>query len=150
MATPFFTQYPTLATLMMGSRGIECFDFAQLKRLMKRHAGNFAAAGVAGRTARSPVTDELTARIKIRLNGKFTQDNAAVAPASQPAQYAAHEAALFAVLAVNTLQTIELVHAGGTATAQCQVVEIDGPVHDSNVIARVSVRLHIPAGPLLW
>lgn len=150
MATPYFTQYVTLGALMMGSRGIESFDFAQLKGLMKRHAGNFAAAGVAGRTARTPVTDQLTFRIEVRLNGKFTQDNAPVAVGSQPATYEAHEAALFAVLATNALQTVTLTRPSGADNAQAHVVEIDGPVHDSPVIARVNFKAIIPAGSLLW
>lgn len=150
MATAFFTQYVTLGTLMMGSRGIESFDFGQLKGLMKRHAGNFAAAGVAGRTVRTPVTDQLTARIEVRLNGKFTQDNAPVATASQVSTYESHEAALFAVLATNTLQTITLTRPSGATNASAQVVEVDGPVHDSPVIARVNFKVIIPAGSLLW
>ncbi len=150
MPTPYKSVYITLGGLMCGSRAIDCFSHDFLDGIAKRHAGNVRSAGVAGTTARSPITDELSGVAEFRVNGRYDVDNGSIARSSWVSNYYTLRSTLLAKLQTHTLQTITLTYPGGTLTGQCQVTDPRGPQHDDGMreIATFAAVLTIPAGSL--
>ena len=150
MATAYRSEYVTLGGLLLGSRAIDCFDWADLLGTAKRHPGNFTVQGTAGRTARASVEDELEAVLQIRLNGRYDQDNARVTAGTERSNLYVLRAALMTELEDNATQTVQLTYPGGTASASCRVVDVRGPkTTRSPWIVEYAATLLLHGGALL-
>ena len=150
MPTAYFNEHVTLGGVMLGSRALECFDFEELLGIAPKRGGDFTVPGTAGQTARDRVEDALEALIRIRVNGRYDQDNVRQARSSWRTNFYSLLGTLEAVLDVNTTQTVELTRpGGGPHSASAIVTDVRGPKHHTTEIAEMAVVLKVPSGALL-
>jgi hypothetical protein len=150
MPTAYYSEHVTLGGVMLGSRALECFDFEELLAVAPKRGKDFTVPGTAGQTARDRVEDALAAVIRIRINGRYDQNNARVARGSWRSNFYSLLGTLEAVLVVNTTQTVQLTRpGGGPHSASAIVADVRGPKHHTPEIAELAVVLKLPSGALL-
>lgn len=125
MATPYHFGYVTIGSLMMGSRAIECFEYAELTQSADKRGTDVTVESQSGRVPKGRLDDDSRRIVEVRINGAWTQDNAPTSPgtvASRIAAYYQHLAAVKAVAGVNSAQSITLTVGSdswsGTATVE--------------------------------
>jgi hypothetical protein len=78
MPTPYFYAYPTIGGVMMGSRAIESFEYADLTRAADMRGEDVLIERQPGRRPGGRLADDSRRIVEVRLNGDWTQENAAV------------------------------------------------------------------------
>lgn len=152
MATPWRTEYPILGGLIFGSKGIDCYDWDDLLGTAdKKGDPGWDIPGTDGVEGLDQFEDGHRALLLVKIEGRWTQDNVAVAgAAARRTQLHNHLAAVRAVCTVGTTQTLTLVRAGFANTSvDAKVVSPFRPRHEDVDIYKGSIDLLLPDGTML-
>lgn len=152
MATAYKTEYPTLATLHMGNRGIDCYDHSDLLGAAdKKGDPDWPLPGIDGVEALELFEGGMRVLLLVELDGSFDQDNNLVVGVdARRTQAHAHLDAVRTVAKVGTTQTLTLVRNGmADVTADAIVMSGFRPRHETYDIIKLSLDLLLPGGSLL-
>ena len=152
MATAYRTEYPTFGGLILGSRGIDCYDWDDLLDIApKKGDPAWDVPGVDGVAALTQFEDGLRVLLLLEISGRWTQDNTPVSgAANRRTQLHSHLAALRAVATLGTIQTLTLTRAGmADVSVDAKVVSPLRPRHEDVDIYRASLDLLLPDGTAL-
>jgi hypothetical protein len=138
--------YVTIGTLVLRTRGIDCFDWSDLFRVTKAGA-NRRIPQQTGRAVRPRFLDEVRAALPVRLNGFFDADGDPYVGDPHDNVYSLF-GILQAVAAVNTPQVLSFTRPSGSVTANCIVEELGGLTFVTPELATVVLDVTLPGGPL--
>lgn len=149
MATAWRTEFVTFGGLLLGSRGIDCYDWDDLLGTAdKKGDPLWDVPGDDGGEPLDQFEDGMRVLLLIEVNGRWTQDNASVSgAANRRTQLHAHLAAIRAVAKVGTTQSLTLTRAGmADVTVDAKVVSPWRPRHEDVDIYKGSLDLVLPDG----
>lgn len=149
MATPYLTDYVTFGGLLCGSRAVDCVDWDDLLGTAgKKGDPGWDVPGADGVDPLDQYEDGLRAALILEISGRWTQDNVPVSgTASRRTKTHEHLAAVRAVAAVGTTQTLTIVRAGfANVSVDAKVVSAFQPRRLDFDLYRGSLDLLLPDG----
>lgn len=142
----YATPYVKIGTLILRTRGIECFDWSDVLQRPAKRGQNRAVPGVAGRRFRPRVNDEVRAVLPVRLNGAY--DGNTLFTGDRHLKVYDHFKTVAAVADVGTVQTLTFVRGATTTAVDCVVEELTAPNFETPSIAVVVLGVTLPNGPM--